>query len=53
VEGPVVPAVAPTLVLWAPQGLVLPGVFVLSREKGEERFNFLVEVVDGSGLLVI
>jgi len=26
----------PTLVLWAPRGLELPGVFVLTREKGEE-----------------
>ncbi|MCL6559167.1 MAG: alpha/beta hydrolase [Firmicutes bacterium] len=39
----------PTLVLWAPQGLVLPGVFVLSREKGEE----IARTIPGSRFAVV
>ncbi|WP_051276378.1 alpha/beta fold hydrolase [Desulfovirgula thermocuniculi] len=39
----------PTLVLWAPQGLVVPGVFVLTREKGEE----IARIIPGSRFSVI
>lgn len=34
---------APTLVLWAPQGFGLPGVFALTREKGEEIARLIPE----------